>query len=344
MVKIIFLADSHLGFDFPLRPKKEKRRRGTDFFNNFDKVLAYAKESKADLLIHGGDLFYRTLLPMPIVDMVYERIFKFAQSGIPVVIVPGNHESSRLPTSMFLQHPNIYYFSRPQVYNFNLKGLAFDIAGFPCIRKNVKEKFPDILKEIKLNLNDETIKLLCMHQTVEGAKVGPSDYTFRFGSDVIPIKDIPANYELILSGHIHRSQILWAGNKTPVIYPGSIERTAFAEIGEEKGFYEIVFNQKREYSYKFIELSTRPMIDIILKEKNYTKQSLKKEIAHKIKEIPSDSVIRFKMTNDENLAMLNVKLLDQLVPITMNYQISGLDALFYNKSLIPGSRNNFEEL
>ena len=60
MVKIIFFADSHLGFDTPLKPKKEKRRRGTDFLNNFDYILDYAKINKADLVIHGGDLFFRT--------------------------------------------------------------------------------------------------------------------------------------------------------------------------------------------------------------------------------------------------------------------------------------------
>ena len=331
MIKIIFLADTHLGFDFPLRPKKEKRRRGMDFFNNFDKVLDYAKKSNADLLIHGGDLFYRTLVPLPIVDMVYERIFNFAQTGIPIVIVPGNHESSKLPASLFLQHPNIHYFTKPQIFKLNLKGIGFDIAGFPCVRKDVKLKFPGILNEIQAHLRSENIKLLCMHQSIEGAKVGPSDYTFRFGKDVIPMKDIPTNYDLVLSGHIHRTQILWADNKTPIIYPGSIERTAFAEKDEEKGFYEIEFDDKLDYTYKFIRLNTRPMIDIILEQENYSIQKLKEEILHSIKAIPSDSIIRFKMTNKANLSLLNVKFLDEFIPSTMNYQISGLRDLYLNK-------------
>ncbi len=324
MIKIIFLADTHLGFDFPLRPKKKKRRRGSDFFNNFDKIIDYAQQNKADLLIHGGDLFYRTLVPLPIVDMVYERIFKFAQTGIPIVIVPGNHESSRLPTSLFLQHPNIHYFTKAQIFKFNLKGIDFDIAGFPCVRKDIRAKFPGIFKEIQPQLSRESIKLLCMHQSIEGAKVGPSDYTFRFGKDVIPIKDIPTNYDFILSGHIHRAQILWAENKTPVIYPGSIERTAFAEKDEKKGFYEIEINDKFNYTYKFIRLNTRPMVDIVLEKPNYLLQNLKKEILFKIKAIPADSIIRFKMTNKQNLSLLNVKFLDELIPSTMNYQISGL--------------------
>lgn len=328
MPKIIFLSDTHLGFDYPIRPKKEKRRRGVDFFNNFDKTLEYAREEQADLVIHGGDLFFRTLIPPMIIDMVYERIFNFAESGIPIVIVPGNHESSRLPVSLFMQHPNIYYFEKPQVFQFDLKGVDFDIAGFPCVRKDVLSKFPEIAKEIDPKLRQESIKFLCMHQSIEGAKVGPSDYTFRGGKDVIPIGDLPENYDLILSGHIHRSQILWTQKQTPIIYPGSIERTAFAEKDETKGFYEILVNEQKEISYNFIELYARPMLDIVLEKSFYSPSSLKEEIQKQIKDFPEDSIIRFKMIHSANLKFLSAKFLDEMIPKTMSYQIAGLRGLY----------------
>jgi DNA repair protein SbcD/Mre11 len=323
MIKIIFLADSHLGFDYPLRPKKEKRRRGIDFFHNFDEVLSYAKNNNADLVIHGGDLFYRTLVPAPIIDMVYERIFDFAQSGIPIVIVPGNHESSRLPVSLFMQHPNIHYYTKAQIFKFSFKGVNFDIAGFPCIRKDVFSKFPGIANEIQSLLRTESVKLLCMHQSIGGAKVGPSDFTFRKSKDVIPIEDLPTPYNLILSGHIHRTQILWSKNKTPILYPGSIERTAFAEKDEEKGFYEIDFNDNLDCTYRFVHLKTRPMIDVFLEKDTYTLSTLKNDILSQIKDIPSDSIVRFKLNNTAHLHLLNVKLLDAIIPSTMNYQIAG---------------------
>ena len=328
MIKIVFLSDTHLGFDYPLRPKKEKRRRGIDFFNNFDTVLKYAKEEQVDLVIHGGDLFFRTLIPNPIIDMVYERIFNFAEMGIPMVIVPGNHESSKLPVSLFMQHPNIYYYDKPQSFQFNLKGIDFDIAGFPCVRKDVLSKFPDIAKAIEPNLKAESIKFLCMHQSIEGAKVGPSDYTFRNSKEVIPIQDLPSNYDLILSGHIHRSQILWTKEGKPIIYPGSIERTAFAEKDEAKGFYEINICENQEISYKFIRLNTRPMLDVLLEKNLYTSSSLKEEILQKIGAFPTDSILRFKMKNMANISLLNVKLLDDIIPATMNYQLTGLRDLY----------------
>ncbi len=332
MIKIIFLADTHLGFDYPLRPKKEKRRRGTDFFKNFDEVLTYAKNMKADLVIHGGDLFYRTLVPAPIIDMVYERIFDFAQTGIPIVIVPGNHESSRLPASLFMQHPKIHYYTKAQSFRFTFKEVNFDIAGFPCIRKNVLSKFPDVANEIEPLLRTQSVKILCMHQSIEGAKVGPSDFTFRKSKDVIPIEDLPTTYNLILSGHIHRAQTLRSINNTPIIYPGSIERTAFAEKDEHKGFYEIDFDTNLECTYRFVNLKTRPMIDILLERDNYTTNTLKNDILDQIKNFPSDSIVRFKMDNPANLHLLNVKLLDALIPSTMNYQITGFRDRSYERT------------
>ena len=328
MIKIIFLADTHLGFDFPIRPKKEKRRRGGDFFDNFDFILEYAKKEKADLVIHGGDLFFRTLIPPPIVDMVYERIFNFAESGIPIVIVPGNHESSRLPVSLFMQHPNIYYFTKPESFKFNLKGINFDIAGFPCVRKDVKSKFPEIIDEIRPLMDDNTIKILCMHQSIEGAKVGPVNFTFRNGKDVIQINQLTEDFDLFLSGHIHRAQILRSNSNTPIIYPGSIERTAFAEMDEEKGFYEINIDANSNISFKFIGLQTRPMVDIVLEKENYTTSTLQDDILYQIKTLSKDCIIRFKFTNKENLPKLKSSIIDSILPSTMNYQIAGMKEFY----------------
>jgi DNA repair exonuclease SbcCD nuclease subunit len=323
MVKIIFFADSHLGFDFPLRPKKEKRRRGIDFLNNFDFILDYAIINKADLVIHGGDLFFRTRIPAPIIDLVYERIFNFAQTGIPIEIVPGNHESSSLPVSLFMQHANIHYYTKSQVFRFRFNNIDFDIAGFPCVRNNVRSVFPGIINEIQTQLREDSVKILCMHQAIEGAQVGPSNFTFRTGNDVIAIDDLPDNFDLILSGHIHRAQVLYTSNKTPVIYAGSIERTSFAEKDEEKGFYELDINSHGECSFRFIKLNTRPMIDAFFEKETYTTSSLKNEIVLFVKKIHPDSIIRFKMKNSANLTLLNTKLLDDIIPPTMNWEISG---------------------
>ena len=66
-------------------------------------------------------------------------------------------------------------------------------------------------------------------------------------------------------GHLHRYQNL---NKsgTPVVYAGSIERVDFGERKESKGFCSVTIEKcgddKRQTAYSFVELPTRPMIQI----------------------------------------------------------------------------------
>src|SRR3972149_3199831 len=105
-LKVVFIIDTHLGFDYPIRPRVPMRRRGDDFFANFQYVLDYAVRTRPDMVVHGGDLFFRTRVPQRVVDMAYAQLSAFAQSNIPLLLVPGNHERSRLPTSLWLTDPN----------------------------------------------------------------------------------------------------------------------------------------------------------------------------------------------------------------------------------------------
>ncbi|MDP7534845.1 MAG: metallophosphoesterase, partial [SAR202 cluster bacterium] len=66
-IRIVLLADTHLGYDFPVRPRVERRRRGPDFFDKFQRVLDHATRTKPDMLIHGGDFFFRARVPPKIV-------------------------------------------------------------------------------------------------------------------------------------------------------------------------------------------------------------------------------------------------------------------------------------
>ena len=45
IIRILFLADTHLGFDFPFRPRIQRRRRGPEFFANFKRAARPISES-----------------------------------------------------------------------------------------------------------------------------------------------------------------------------------------------------------------------------------------------------------------------------------------------------------
>ena len=333
-MRIVFFADTHLGFDYPVKPRIERRRRGPDFFANFRQVLAYARDTRPDLVLHGGDLFFRARVPPVIVDMVYSDLFEFAGEGIPIIIVPGNHERSMLPVSLFLNHPNIYIFDQPRTFEFELGGSRISLSGFPCKRNSVRNEFSGLMKETGWEGNVGAGKLLCLHQTFEGAKVGPSGYTFRKGQDVIRRSDLPQDAVAVLSGHIHRRQILGnhknqGGKFPPVIYPGSTERTSFAERHEKKGFYEIELTSPNKDSWgiqrlDFIELPARPMEDLFI-ERTVSSEDLSDFILRRVGELDPDSIVRLRCDAEldpEVKSIVTSRYLREILPETMNYQFS----------------------
>jgi len=329
-VRIIFLADSHLGFDYPIRPRVHRRRRGHDFFGNFEKVLSHALMTKADFVVHGGDLFFRAKIPQKISDLASSMIFEYANKGVKFFLTPGNHERSKLPDNLLLGHPNIKIFRKPSTFDLTVGGLRVSIAGFPFERKDIRNRFHEIVEQTGWLSHLADIRLLCMHQAVEGARVGPSNYTFRGTEDVVCIDELPPGFNAVLTGHIHRMQVLDKGS-CPVIYPGSIERTSFAEKDEEKGFFEIELNRDGIRRLDFKRLPARPMIDLALDEK-INKDNLRSYLKSEVSRMDANSIVRLRIKDgvkDDLSTALTAAFLREVFPDSMNYQL-GFSIKRYN--------------
>lgn len=190
-LRLLLLADTHLGFDLPAHPRVERRRRGPDFFANTRLALEPARRGEVDLVVHGGDLLFRARVSDSLVQQAIEPLLEVARLGVPVLLVPGNHERSRLPLSLWTVHPDLHIFRTPAAFTSEVRGLRVAIAGFPCSRRG-RDEFSSLLFETRYADSSADVLLLCMHQTVEGATVGIQDYAFRSGPDNIRGRDIPA--------------------------------------------------------------------------------------------------------------------------------------------------------
>jgi len=292
--RILFFADTHLGFDHPIRASTKTNRRGPDFFKNFESILETATKEKVDLVIHGGDLFDRSKVHRSIVHKAYDRLFEFADAGIPLVLIPGNHDRSTLPSSLFLQHPNLIIFFEPQVHSFKLNGLDLHIGGFPFVR-NIGQEIIEIVQSLEKELPEGGVSMLLMHQAVQDAKVGPANYTFQPGPQVIRKSDLTSKFQLVLSGHIHRYQIIPIEHQSaqiPFVYPGSIERTSFAEIDEEKGFVFIELATGLLPKFTFQPLLTRSMHVLKIGDAEMAFSTLAELLRDKLSEIDSSAILR----------------------------------------------------
>jgi DNA repair exonuclease SbcCD nuclease subunit len=216
---VLLLADTHLGLDHALRPRVQRPRRGPDLLANTEAALAPARRGEVDLVVHGGDLLYRSKVPPALVQLAYEPLLQVADAGMPVVVVPGNHERSVIPYPLLVAHPRLHVLDRPRTIRLVLRGLRVDVVGFPCLRNGIRDRFRTLVAEAEahvqapeepparaqaqapphsllpaaaeaaaegdamrraragntsrtVTLDPADVRLLCLHQTVEGARVG----------------------------------------------------------------------------------------------------------------------------------------------------------------------------
>ena len=332
-IRILLIADTHLGFDLPFRPRVQRRRRGPDFFDNYERALQPALERKVDLVIHGGDVFFRSRIPMALVEMAMKPLIRVADNGVPVYIVPGNHERSRIPLQLWATHPMIHIFDRPRTFLCTVGDTSIALSGFPFTRR-IRDVFWELTEQTGYREVNTDLHFLCMHQIVEGAQVGRINYTFRSGPDIIRGKDIPGAFKAILAGHIHRGQILTHDIQNlplaaPVIYPGSIERTSFAERNEEKGYVIVQFDNSaalgNQYEISFVPLPTRPMVKLTLEAEGWSAGDVERWLRARFSELHQDSVVQIQplgSVSDQVLQSLSAPYLRSLAPSSMNVSMA----------------------
>ncbi len=342
IIRILLLADTHLGFDLPFRPRIKRRRRGPEFFANFQRALTPALESEVDAVVHGGDVLYRSKVPARLVEMAFEPLKRVAETGVPVYLVPGNHERSAIPHGHLATHAGIHLFDRPRTFRLQTEQGSLALAGFPFVRTAIRRGFLELIDQTGWRQVKADAHVLCLHQSAEGAAVGPAGYTFRYAHDVIRTGDIPAGFAAVLAGHIHRFQVLTKdlrgkALKTPVFYPGSIERTSFAEKDEPKGYITLEFDTSATLSatlsnWTFHELPARPMVQLNLHTGGMSAAQIQSWLQSSLFQISQDSIVKLKVhgkISAQAMAVFRAPALRALAPETMNIEATLVDYAQY---------------
>ncbi len=296
-LRILHTADSHIGAALPVRPRHDRPRRGDDFVDSFARVVHRAMQRRIDLAIHAGDLFNRSSPSSRALVAAAEPLLKLATADIPVVIVPGNHERSTIPSCLLLSHPNIHIVTEPCTLTFRSSGLRIAVSALPCLRRGSAGQFSSALDATGWSKTRADVRILAVHQTFESATCGPADHRFRSGDEVVERSDIPAAFDYVAAGHVHRHQVLSAADTDgpPIVYSGSPDRISFAEIDEPKGFV-LVEHAGDRLVHSFIEHDVRPMSLWPVDVTSLTRDNIVEQFTAIVQALPPQSIAQVRLT------------------------------------------------
>jgi DNA repair exonuclease SbcCD nuclease subunit len=228
-VRILHLADLHLGASFPTMGERSEER-ARDFLSAFLRAVDYAaaKEKPVDMVAIAGDLFDTHDPDEGLVFQVESAFDRLHAAGVPLLLVPGTHDAHsyrrsiyrrlRLPGSAhaFLS-PTLEAGPRITFHGETVQtyGIAYDAAV--CARP---------LGEFRpLGLADFHVGVL--HAALQDSP------TWKIRSSDMPINrtEIAASgLHYLALGHYHNYAEVREGGSVAV-YPGTLEGRKFGENG-----------------------------------------------------------------------------------------------------------------
>jgi exonuclease SbcD len=260
MVRVVHFSDTHLGHQqYPRLDASGLNQRERDLYDAFDQVVQHAISTRADLVVHAGDLFDGVRPSNRALAHALEGFHRLGKAGIPTVVIAGNHEHPKLretgsPFRLFAHLDNVH-----PVYQGRRETIELALGGRK-VRVHAVPQCPDqecVAREIlgAPVADDGGIDLLVVHGAVTTLEAIPQAEFNELSLE--PSWFAPFHY--VALGHFHGLQQA-APNAW---YCGAPERVSMAEAGQEKGFIEATFAPgRRTPEVRFVPLPVRPYVDL----------------------------------------------------------------------------------
>jgi hypothetical protein len=260
MVRVVHFSDTHLGHQqYPRLDASGLNQRERDLYDAFDQVVAHAIGTKADLVVHAGDLFDGVRPSNRALAHALEGFLRLSRAGIPTVVIAGNHEHPKMretgsPFRLFAHLDGIH-----PVYQGHRETITLRLGGRP-VRVHAVPQCPDqesVAREILEApvAPDGGLDLLVVHGAVTTLEAIPQAEFNELSLEPSWFK--PFHY--VALGHFHGLQQAAAN----AWYCGAPERVSMAEAGQEKGFVEASFAPgSTQADVRFVPLDVRPYVDL----------------------------------------------------------------------------------
>jgi DNA repair protein SbcD/Mre11 len=269
-----------------------------------------------------------------IIDRAYDSFYKTADCGIPIIVIPGNHDGGQLPETLFSSHPLLNIVNKDKKFSFSFNDKQINIYAL-TYQRNIRDRFLDDIAKFDLNkAKSDDLNLLLMHQSIEGAKVGQHNFTFKKAKDVVLFEDIPKAIDFTLSGHIHRYQIL-ENNGKKAIFCGSTEKTSFAEFSEDKGFVLLEFKKQDNYQkchLSFEKIASRKMNILKIPGEYNSSFELDDYLKSRIENMQLEGMLQIECANESTIDLLKRDLIKSIFGPNLLVNVKGASKKYFIKN------------
>ena len=255
-MKILHTADWHAGRSL------HGVNRTPEIRAALQEIAALAVEEQVDLILVAGDLYDNKNPGAEAEAAVYEFFLTTGRAGIPSVAIAGNHDAPNRLDAVggLLNLVNVRTFGEARVagqggsFRMRFGDEVAQIAALPFVseRRIVKvlellegdagrwrERYQAGMRGLIQNLTKpfsaDTVNLLVMHTTMNGATLSNSEYSFHSTENYSLSPDIfPEGVSYVALGHIHKPQSVKDFPDYAARYVGSPLQLDFGEQGTTK--------------------------------------------------------------------------------------------------------------
>jgi exonuclease SbcD len=267
------------------------RSRIDEFAAALSEVVGIAGQESVDAVLIAGDL-YDHRSPTPEADgLVFEALIQLYASGIPVIAIPGNHDSAlRLEALAKLLRP-IGVTMVPRVLP-PADGSLIEVpsrdgseaALIACVPFVPERRFGDaaalfratedwyqsyaegmgrLLTAMTSPFREDRVNVLLAHLFTDGAIPGGGEHQITIGIEyAISPSRLPATASYIALGHVHRPQAV-RGAPSPTRYAGSLLQLDFGETEQTKSVTIVEASAGKPAKVREVALSSgRRLLDV----------------------------------------------------------------------------------
>jgi exonuclease SbcD len=253
-MRILHTADWHVGKTIARQSRLDEHRAA------LREVAAIARDQKVDAVLVCGDV-YEHQVPLPESEtIVFETLLGLEMAGIPVVIIPGNHDA---PKRWEALAPLLRRFAVrvvPKVLRPNAGGVVelssrdgsttVQIAALPWVSERYMvsaeeligleapgQKYADrmarLMQALAGNLDPTKCTMFAGHLFVAGAALGGGERSLTTGETYAVTAAAIPQVQYAALGHVHRPQRV-KGSAVPARFAGSLLQLDFSETGHAK--------------------------------------------------------------------------------------------------------------